>query len=100
MGFFAVYTNLFSQIRPTYSKEIKVLPTIIPPNKETAWHHSVNEETGIEDLLFHDIRHETITRLVNKLDVMGLARMTGHRDLKLLMIYYNAPPAKIAAALG
>jgi len=55
---------------------------------------------GISDLHFHDTRHEAITRLAKKLDVMDLARMIGHRDLKSLMIYYNATPAEIAAALG
>lgn len=57
-------------------------------------------KTGIKDLHFHDTRHEATTRLAKKLDVMDLARMIGHRDLKSLMIYYNATPAEIAVALG
>ena len=48
---------------------------------------------------FHDTRHEAITRLAQKLDVLDLARMIGHRDPKSLMIYYNATPIEIASRL-
>jgi len=54
----------------------------------------------IDDLHFHDTRHEAITRLARKLDVMDLARMVGTRDLRILMLYYNATPSEIAARLG
>lgn len=43
----------------------------------------------IDDLHFHDLRHTAITRLAKKLDVLALARMVGHRDLRMLQIYYN-----------
>lgn len=55
---------------------------------------------GIEDLHFHDARHEALTRLAGKLSVLELARMVGHRDLQSLMIYYNATPDELAAKLG
>lgn len=57
------------------------------------------DRAGIADLHFHDTRHEAITRLARKLDVLDLARMIGHRDLKSLRVYYNATPAEIAARL-
>ncbi len=57
------------------------------------------EKAGIDDLTFHDTRHEAITRLAKKLHVLDLARMTGHRDLKKLMIYYNESAADIAKLL-
>jgi integrase len=41
----------------------------------------------IDDLTFHDTRHEAISRLAKKLQVLGLARMVGHRDLRMLQIY-------------
>lgn len=56
-------------------------------------------KTGIEDLTFHDSRHEAITRLAKKIDVLDLARMTGIRDIKQLMTYYNATAAEIALQL-
>ncbi|VVE58778.1 integrase [Pandoraea horticolens] len=54
----------------------------------------------VADLRFHDSRHEAITRLARKLDVLDLARMIGHRDPRSLMIYYNATASDIAGRLG
>ena len=54
---------------------------------------------GISNLHFHDTRHEATTRLSKKLDILELARTLGHRDLKSLMIYYNATPQEIASRL-
>lgn len=48
---------------------------------------------------FHDTRHLAITRLSKKLDVLALARMVGHRDLKQLQTYYNESAADIAIRL-
>ena len=54
---------------------------------------------GIEGLTFHDTRHEALTRLARRLDVLDLARMVGHRDPRSLMIYYNATASEIAQRL-
>jgi len=54
----------------------------------------------IKSLTFHDTRHEALTRLARKLDVLDLARMVGHRDPRSLMIYYNATAEEIAHRLG
>jgi integrase len=45
----------------------------------------------IEDLHFHDSRREALTRLSKKLDVMTLAKMSGHKDLSILQNTYYAP---------
>lgn len=53
----------------------------------------------IDDATFHDLRHLAITRLAQKIDVLDLARMTGNRDLKKLMIYFNPTAEDIAKKL-
>lgn len=58
------------------------------------------KRTNIDDLHFHDTRHEAITRLASKLDVLDLARVTGHRDLKQLLIYYNKTAEELAQQLA
>lgn len=58
------------------------------------------DKTGIVDLTFHDTRHEACTRLARKIDVLDLAKMIGHRDIKSLMIYYNPTATEIADRLG
>jgi len=53
----------------------------------------------VDDLHFHDLRHTAITRLSRKLDVLALARMVGHRDLRMLQVYYNESAEDLAGRL-
>lgn len=57
------------------------------------------ERACIHGLTFHDSRHAAITRLAKKLDVLDLARMVGHWDLRMLQIYYNESAANMALKL-
>jgi integrase len=54
----------------------------------------------IVDLHYHDSRAEAIWRLSKKLDVMELARVIGHRDLRSLLIYYQADADELADRIG
>lgn len=57
------------------------------------------KRAGINDMTFHDTRHEAITRLAKKLHVLDLARMVGHSDIRQLQTYYNETAADIASRL-
>lgn len=50
----------------------------------------VRDRCKIRGLTFHDTRSEAISRLSKKLDIMELARIIGHRDLRSLLHYYRA----------
>ena len=52
-----------------------------------------------EDLRFHDSRAEAIWRLSKKLDVLELARVIGHRDVRSLMSYYATSADDLADRL-
>lgn len=54
---------------------------------------------GIENAHYHDIRHTAITRLSKKLTPFELARMVGHSDLKMTLLYYNESAEQIANKL-
>ena len=54
---------------------------------------------GVEGLTFHDSRHTAITRLARRLDVLALARMVGHRDIRMLQIYFNPSATDMAGRL-
>jgi integrase len=56
-------------------------------------------KAGVEDLTFHDSRHEAITRLAKVFDVLELARIVGHRDLRMLLIYYNPSAEDLSGKL-
>jgi len=54
----------------------------------------------IKGLHFHDSRAEALTLLARRVDVMTLARISGHRDLRMLLSrYYRETPEQIAARL-
>lgn len=56
---------------------------------------------GIEDLRFHDLRHEATSRLFEKgLELMDVAAITGHKDLRMLLRYTHLRPENLAAKLG
>lgn len=72
----------------------------IDPKVRDALFRKVRDRCEITDLHFHDSRAEAIWRLSKKLDVMELARMIGHRDLRSLMIYYATSADELADQLG
>jgi integrase len=49
----------------------------------------IRTRAAVEGATFHDTRHLAITRLAKKVEVLDLARMVGHRDLKQLLVYHN-----------
>jgi integrase len=56
---------------------------------------------GIEDLRFHDLRHEATTRLFEKgLNIMEVASITGHKDLRMLRRYTHLKAEDLARKLG
>jgi integrase len=53
------------------------------------------------DLNFHDLRHEGTSRLFEKgLNIMEVASITGHRDLRCLQRYTHLRAEDLAAKLG
>lgn len=73
--------------------------TVDPASADALFRKAV-KKAGLTDLHFHDSRSEAITRLSKKLDVLELARMVGHRDLKSLLIYYAPSAEDMAKKLG
>ena len=59
----------------------------------------VRDKAKIVDLRFHDSRHEAVTRMAKKLDVLDLARVIGHKDIRMLQVYYNPTVEELAARL-
>jgi len=59
------------------------------------------EYGGFGDLNFHDTRHEATSRLFEKteLNVLEIAKITGHKDLRSLMRYANLRGSDLASKL-
>jgi integrase len=63
----------------------------VDPRSFDTLFRKARKRAGVADVHFHDLRREAATRLAAKLDPMTLAKMTGHRDLKVLLATYYAP---------
>ena len=57
------------------------------------------DAAGLRHIHFHDSRREATTRLAAKLDALTLAKVTGHRDPKVLLATYYAPRMQDVAAM-
>lgn len=56
---------------------------------------------GIDDLHFHDTRAEALTRLAKVFQPMELAKVSGHKDLRILLnTYYRVTAEELADKLG
>lgn len=60
---------------------------------------AIRDKAGIKGLTFHDSRHEAITRLSKKVQVLSLAKIVGHDDIRQLMTYYDESAEDIAKLL-
>jgi integrase len=58
------------------------------------------DEVSIEDLTFHDLKHTAMTRLSKRLDPWELAKMSGNKDMNLILrVYYKHDPQETARKL-
>lgn len=61
----------------------------------------VRAQCGLEGIRFHDLRHEAISRFFERgLNVMEVAAISGHKNLKMLQRYTHLDPSKLAVKLG
>jgi len=61
----------------------------------------LREEIGIIDFRWHDLRHEATSRLFEKgLNLMEVASITGHQDLKMLKRYTHLRAEDLVGRLG
>jgi integrase len=58
------------------------------------------KDCNIENAHFHDARATALTRLAGILNMLELARMVGHRDIRSLQIYYREKAEDLAMKLG
>lgn len=97
---------------PVTKRAAKLLPVTYSFRAETpeqlrAWANEASvlfsrltDQLLIDDLTFHDARASCLTWLSRRMDVLTLARISRHRDLRILQqSYYRETPEQIAARL-
>lgn len=77
---------------------------VFPDLKGPALHRAfirACERAGIEDLTFHDLRHEAISRWAegNKFSLLEISSMSGHKSLRMLKRYAHSDAERLAERL-
>jgi integrase len=73
----------------------------ISSNHVSKTFHDTCKKSGIEDLRFHDLRHEATSRLFEKgFNPMEVASITGHKTLQMLKRYTHLKAEDLAQRLG
>lgn len=95
---------------PLSSKALRLIESI-PHNKDEKLFgmtsHAISyafiratRRVGLEDLHFHDLRHEAISRMFEKhLNVMEVGAISGHKTLQMLKRYTHLNPKELALKL-
>lgn len=85
-------------LRAQTSKEDRVFP-ISANALQLAWQR-IRSRAGSDDLHFHDLHHEALSRLFEKgLTTAEVRLISGHRDARMLFRYVRAERRTIAAKL-
>ena len=71
----------------------------ITPGTLDATFRAMRDEAGIKGVHWHDSRRTAITRLSKRLHPLELAKMVGHKDLKMLLVYYAETAEDVAKKL-
>lgn len=58
------------------------------------------QRAGLSGLHFHDLRHEATSRLADLLQAHELAKVTGHKDMRMVLRYYHPRASDLAKKLG
>lgn len=77
----------------------QVLP-LSPNALRLAWERA-KRRAGVEDLRFHDLRHEAISRFAEMgLNLPELQLISGHKDVRMLLRYTHIQPTSLALKLA
>lgn len=101
--------NGFPRDVPLSSEAIRIITQLKPITKDStvfdlrtdqvdALFRKAKARALIEGLHFHDSRREALTRLAKIFGVMELAKISGHRDLRILQSVYYAPSVEDLAS--
>lgn len=109
-AFVPLSKNGFARTIPLTSVAVKLIQSLprsidgsifplTPDAVKQAWGRA-RTSADLPDLHFHDLRHEAASRLADKLNVLELASVTGHRDLRMLQRYVHVKAETLALKLG
>lgn len=78
----------------------KVLTDLTQGNLASVFRYATEVAGYKGTITFHDTRHLAITRMAEKLDMLALSSVTGHKDPRMLRTYFNPTTKSLADRLG
>jgi integrase len=72
--------------------------TVGGPSASGIWSRAC-ARAGVVNLTLHDSRAGALTSMARRVDVLTLARVSGHKNVSQLLTYYRASPEEIAKRL-
>lgn len=94
-------TRAVELLRKLEPKKAGLVVNTNPRSSEVIFRRAVELAGHRGIITFHDSRHTAITRMAKKItNVLDLARISGHKDIRMLMTYYNPTTQSLAEQLG
>lgn len=92
---------------PLSSEAVRILQALpdqerlfnMTPSQLSSAFMRLTKKAGVDGLTFHDSRRIGTTMLSKKLEVLDLARVTGHKDIRVLLEVYYKPDAAAMARM-
>lgn len=84
--------ELLRELEPKNSTEKRVFNKLKDPDTVSAGFRKFVKSAGIEDLKFHDLRHEAISRIVTtkrNINIMEIMKMIGHGSVEMMQRYFH-----------
>lgn len=92
-------TELLDALLATMPCDQPYIVGITDAQRDANW-RKARDKSGVEELTFHDTKHEAATRLARFIDVLALSHAIGTKDVRLLRdTYYNNDAERSAALL-
>jgi integrase len=90
--------RVIASLGNTWANDARIVP-ITSNAARLAWQR-LKKRTAINDLRYHDFRHESISRFFEEgLSIPEVALISGHKDPRMLFRYTHLKAAQIARKL-
>ena len=91
--------NAVALLNKAKGLDLDVVLTISADSLSTTF-RKYRDTTPLTHINFHDTRHEACTKFAQMMPIQDLAKVTGHKDLAMLMRYYNPTASELAQRMN
>lgn len=85
--------------RNGYQLLLTMPPLKVGPNEASVLFSDLQAQLGIKGLQFRDSRATALTLMARRMDILTLSKISRHKDIRMLQIYYRETAEEISARL-